>query len=186
MRTRQKGIEGFVASCFVGAMPPLKTGKCNRPDPIGTLTQFEHLSDTLQGFIEAEHFSDADWKDISREDTEKLAAKCYFAAYATAGGRAGLKQRFRVVIGNQIYGSDFSKLPPSEQVSIQVWLQKLLDVLSKAFDLGYKDGAKLHAIQNSPSGLAAAERARKFRCAKSQATKVSGLRRSPLTSIVAG
>ena len=140
----QNGTEGFVPSCFVGSMPPLKVGKCNRPDPIGTLTRFEHLSDTLRGFVEAEHFSDEDLKSISLTDTEKLAAKCYMAAYATAEKPGWVKAEiFRTVIDNQIFGSDFSKLSSKEQVSIQVWLQKLLNVLSKAFDLGYKDGAKV-------------------------------------------
>ncbi len=139
----QNGTKGFVPSCFVGPMPPLKVGKCDRPDPIGTLTQFEHLSDTLRGLIEAEHFSDEDLKNISLDDTEELAAKCYVAAYATAEKPGWIKAEiFRSVIGNQIFGSDFSKLSPKEQLSLQVWLQKFLDVLSKAFDLGYKDGAK--------------------------------------------
>jgi hypothetical protein len=141
----QEGVEGFAPSYFVGPLPPLpKVGKCNRPSPLDSLEQFDTLSDTLGGFFKAENFSETDLRGLSSDDIEKLAADCYFAAYSTAEKPGWIKaQIFRIMIGDQVFGRDFSRLSPSERVQLQVYAQKLSNVLSKAFDLGYKDGAKI-------------------------------------------
>jgi hypothetical protein len=140
------GVVGYEPVWFVGpsrAATVSKSAKCNRPSPLANLDQFERLQADLDRYIDDERFTVEDFKSISREDTENLAASSYLAAYLTAENPHLLKDTIsKAVVDNQIFGKDFPKLSPIEQINVEIWLQKMLDVMSKAMDLGFKDGSK--------------------------------------------
>ena len=140
------GLGGYEPIWFIGPpriTSPSKSAKCKRPSPLDNVDQFERLSAIFDGFIDAERFTPKDFQSLSREDTEKLAANSYFAAYLTAENPSLVRDAIsKALVGNQIFRKDFAALSPIQQINIEIWLQKLLNVLSKAIDLGFKDGSK--------------------------------------------
>src|ERR1700693_1215849 len=139
----QKGDEGFLPKWYVGL--PTNAGskkatECNRPSPMQNVEQYKKLKAAIDGFIDAENISDKD----SRDTTEDLASDAYFLAYLTAddGGRSKAEVLMEAV-NNPKFGDAFSKLSASEQAEVRSWYNKNLVVMSRAFDLGYEEGAKL-------------------------------------------
>ena len=146
-RVRTKdGLVGYEPTWFVGPPTtgaPSKSGKCNRPSPLGSVDQFERLSAIFDKFIDVEKFTPSDFQSVSREDTEKLAADAYFGAYLTAENPNVMKEAIsRNVVDEQIFGKDFPKLSPIQQIDVEIYVQKLLNVLTKAMDLGFQEGSK--------------------------------------------
>jgi hypothetical protein len=143
----QNSAQGFVPKWFVGlpANGSLeKSAKCNRPSPMDNPEQFKKLKSALDGFVDAENFS-AEFQEPAHKETEDLAAGSYFLAYLTAEnpGKTKAEVLMGAVTNPQLFGSEFSKLSGTEQSALQTWFGKTLNVMSKAFDLGYEDGAKL-------------------------------------------
>jgi hypothetical protein len=143
----QKGAEGFTPTWFVraGSGNPPENRKCNRPSPMDNVEQFKRLKAALDSFVDAEKFP-TEFQDAARNETEDLAAGAYFLAYLTAENPG--REKAEVLMGavnnqRQMFGNEFSKLSPSEQSALQTWFRKTLVVMSKAFDSGYQDGAKL-------------------------------------------
>jgi hypothetical protein len=102
------------------------SGKCNRPSPLDNIDQFETLQTALDRFIDDEKFTAEDFESVSRQHTEKLAASSYFAAYVTVEKPYVVKDAIsKAVADNQIFGKDFGKLPPAQQIEIEIWLQKM-------------------------------------------------------------
>lgn len=142
----QSGLVGYEPTWFVGPPrvgTPSKSAKCNRPPPLDNVDQFERLSAFLDRFIKTEKFTPEDFQSVSREDIEKLAASSYFAAYLTAEKPSLVRDVVsKALIDKHIFGKDFASLSPIQQINAEIWLQKLLNVLSKAIDLGFQDGSK--------------------------------------------
>lgn len=142
----QSGLVGYEPTWFIGpphVSTPSKSVKCNRPSPLDNVDQFERLSAIFDGFIDAENFTPEDLRSISQEDTKKLAADSYFAAYLTAENPGLVKEAMaKAVIDDRIFGKDFANLTPIQRINVEIWLQKLLDVISKSIDLGFQDGSK--------------------------------------------
>lgn len=140
------GVKGYEPTWFVG--PPashraLIGTKCKRPSPLDNIDQFDRLKSTIDGYIDLEKFTPQDFKGVSRDDIESLAASSYLAAYMTAEKPGLVKAAIsKSVVENQVFSQDFAKMTPIEQINLQVWLQKVLTVLSRSIDLGYADGSK--------------------------------------------
>ncbi|HYB61759.1 MAG TPA: SH3 domain-containing protein [Methylomirabilota bacterium] len=144
----QKGDEGFLPKWYVGLpanSEPEKIEKCNRPSPMQNVEQFQKLKASIDGFIDAEGISDKDFRDT----TEDLASGAYFLAYLAAddGGKSKAVVLMDAVNDPKIEDT-FSKLSASEQDEMRTWYSKNLAVMSKAFDLGYEEGAKLPCNPN--------------------------------------
>jgi hypothetical protein len=138
----QKGDEGFLPKWYVG-LPiggPEKSTKCNRPSPMQNVEQFKKLKAAIDGFIDAENISDKDLRD----STEDLASGAYFLAYLAAddGGKSKAQVLMETANDPKILKA-LSELSGSDQEQLQSWYNKTLTVMSKAFDLGYEEGAKL-------------------------------------------
>lgn len=143
----QKGAEGFIPRWFVGLTtsnsPPEKAARCNRPSPMENAEQFKKLHAALDGFVDAENFSE-EFQDAAHKETEDLASGSYFLAYLTADNPGKAKAEVLMeTVTNPVFGKAFSKLSAGEQSALQGWFSKTLDVMAKAFDLGYEEGAKL-------------------------------------------
>jgi hypothetical protein len=139
----QKGDEGFLPKWYVGLPQnsgPEKITKCNRPSPMENVGQYQKLKAAIDVFIDAENISDKDLRDT----TENLASSAYFLAYLAAddGGKSKA-QVLMEAVNNPKFGDALSKLSASEQEQLRSWYNKTLAVMSKAFDLGYEQGAKL-------------------------------------------
>jgi len=139
----QKGDEGFLPKWYVGLprnSEPEKMTKCNRPSPMQNVEEFKKLKSAIDGFIDAENISEKDFRDT----TEDLASSAYFLAYLAAddGGKSKAQVLMEAVNDPKLREA-FSKLSAGEQEEIQSWYNKNLAVMSKAFDLGYEEGAKL-------------------------------------------
>lgn len=142
LQTR-KGDEGFLPKWYVGLPQnsgPETTTKCNRPSPMKNVGQYKKLKAAIDGFIDREDISDKDLRD----STEDLASSAYFLAYLSAddGGKSKAQVLMEAVNDPKL-GDTFSKLSAGEQEELRTWYNKTLAVMSKAFDLGYEEGAKL-------------------------------------------
>ena len=106
--------------------------------------QFEKLKTALDGFVDSENFS-AEFQEPAHKETEDLAAGAYFLAYLTAEnpGKTKAEVLMGAVNSPKLFGDDYAKLSTDEQAAMQDWFGKTIDVMSKAFDLGYEEGGKL-------------------------------------------
>jgi Bacterial SH3 domain len=140
----QKGDEGFLPKWYVGLPQnsgPEKITKCNRPSPMENVAQYNKLKAAIDGFMDAENIPPD--KDL-RDTTEDLASSAYFLAYL--GADDGGKSKAQVLteaVNDPKFGDSLSKLSGSQQEELRSWYNKTLAVMSKAFDLGYAQGAKL-------------------------------------------
>jgi hypothetical protein len=142
----QKGVQGFLPKWFVGLpnTTPELTDKCDRPSPMKNPQQFEKLKTALDGFVDAENFS-PEFQEPAHKETEDLGASAYFLAYLTAEnpGKTKAEVLMGAVNDPRVFGDDYAKLSADGQQAMQTWYSKTIDVMSKAFDLGYEEGGKL-------------------------------------------
>jgi hypothetical protein len=151
----QGGSVGYEPTWFIGpphVSEPSKSAKCNRPPPLENIDQFERLSAIFESYIDAEKFTSDEFGAVSRKDTENLAADSYFLGYLSADNPTAVKDTFsKAFVDDHIFGKDFAQLTPVQKITTEIWVQKLLNVLNKAMDLGFQDGSKYPCSPGQPA-----------------------------------
>ncbi len=98
----------------------------------------------FERYITEEKFSPQQLEEMSADKIDDLAAGAYNLAYLTADNPESQKvDLFQQFNEEQTTNKAYSELSPAEKAGVQLVLQKVWNVLSKAYDLGREDGLKV-------------------------------------------